>query len=298
MQFKQIPLNDHELKLHGSAVQTAALFKKCEAKLVVIIEEVDRLRLYEKFGQTNTFKYCLHELKLTRAVAYSLRSVARKTREVPELLTAIQNGMSVSTAHKLVSQITPANQAMWIEKAKSLPQIDLEFALAAANPKRRRATKREPIDKTHSRMAIDIPNATLALLVRAVEVLGKDEAATIHAALEILLERKDPVRKADRAKPKESAQADFARAGFANNVPFNAQTFHEVNARDRGECQQVLPNGQKCCERKWPEIHHIIERALGGSNDPANLITLCSTHHRIHHRRGSRVWSPQVAYSA
>ena len=291
MQFKQIPLSAHEQKLHDSAVETSLTYKRCEAKLVAIIEEVDRLRLFEKFGETGTFKYCLHTLKLTRSLSYSFRSVARKIREVPELLTAVESGLSVSTAAKLVAQITPKNQAMWIEKAKSLPQLDLERELAAANPNKRKATKKDPVDKTHSRMAIDLPNETLALLLRAVEVLGKDEAETIHAALEILLERKDPVRKADRTK------SAFTAATFASNVPFNAAVHHEVNARDRGECQQLLPDGRKCCERKWPEIHHIVERSLGGSNHPSNLITLCSAHHRIHHR-GSRVWSPQVAYSA
>ena len=330
MQFKQIPLNDYESKLHARAIRTARVFTRCEPKLVTIVEEVDRLRLFEKFGQVNTFNYCLKELKLTKALSYSFQAVARKTREVPELLQAMQSGMSVSTANKLVAQINPDNQAMWIAKAKTLTQSDLEFELAAANPKKRRATKKDPVDRTHSRMSIDIANSTLALLVRGVEILEKDEATVLHIALETLLEKIDPVRKADRMLKRKRHSAEAERAGtedsaeaerlaaestaaeyalaegsasaknlasLANRVPFNAQTYHKVNARDRGQCQEILSDGKRCGSSRWVEIHHMIPRSKGGSNATANLITLCSSHHRIHHRR-SWVESPVVAYSA
>lgn len=29
-----------------------------------------------------------------------------------------------------------------------------------------------------------------------------------------------------------------------------------------------------------PEVHHIVQRAEGGSNDPSNLVVLCPNHHR------------------
>ena len=187
-----------------------------------------------------------------------------------------------------------------------LEQTDLEFELRVANPRRRRATKKEAINKTHSRMSIDVANMTLTLLIRAQELLDVPEEEVLHKALETLLEKIDPVRKADRAmKKRNSAAAEssvpeaFVSARLANHVPFNAQTY-EVNSRDRGECQKILADGKKCCSSRWVEIHHIVDRALGGSNHPSNLVTLCSAHHRIHHRHPQRsgVWSPVVAYSA
>ena len=38
-----------------------------------------------------------------------------------------------------------------------------------------------------------------------------------------------------------------------------------------------------CRNSLWLEIHHIVHRADGGSNDPSNLTVLCGTHHRAHH---------------
>lgn len=32
------------------------------------------------------------------------------------------------------------------------------------------------------------------------------------------------------------------------------------------------------------EVHHIVPRRLGGSNDPVNLVTLCAACHRRHDR--------------
>ena len=274
MRFKQIPLTSYEQKLHDSAVETAQIYHDCEARLLVIIEEVDRLRLYGKFGLASTVLYAKKILNLTRSVSYSFQAVARKSREVPELMTAVQAGLSISTAHKIVAQLSPANQAKWIEKAKTLPQHDLERELAMANPKRgRRATKKEPIDRTHSRMAIDISNNTLAKLLRAQELLGGSEADVLDAALEILLEKKDPVRKADRAIKRAAEQTVqtekteqnysqtetvYTSAKFGMRVPFNAKTYHAVNGRDRGQCQAILPDGTKCCSSRWVEIHHIL----------------------------------------
>ena len=38
------------------------------------------------------------------------------------------------------------------------------------------------------------------------------------------------------------------------------------------------------------EIHHVIERSNGGTDDPTNLATLCWTHHHVFiHRRGHTI---------
>ncbi len=38
------------------------------------------------------------------------------------------------------------------------------------------------------------------------------------------------------------------------------------------------------CERaRWLQIHHVVHWEDGGATDTANLVALCSTHHRLHH---------------
>jgi hypothetical protein len=62
-----------------------------------------------------------------------------------------------------------------------------------------------------------------------------------------------------------------------------AHVRHQVNFRDKRRCQHVLPNGLRCRQSRWVEIHHKIPVHQGGKDIPENLITLCSAHHRVVH---------------
>ncbi|MFC1573371.1 HNH endonuclease, partial [Candidatus Eisenbacteria bacterium] len=55
---------------------------------------------------------------------------------------------------------------------------------------------------------------------------------------------------------------------------------NRVLARDQHRCQ--TPG---CKRSRFLEVHHIHPMALGGSNRPENLITLCSGCHRLRHSR-------------
>jgi hypothetical protein len=62
-----------------------------------------------------------------------------------------------------------------------------------------------------------------------------------------------------------------------------AATRRAVRRRDRG-CR--FPD---CGRRAFTQIHHVRHRALGGSNDLANLVELCWFHHRLVHEGGWNV---------
>jgi hypothetical protein len=51
-----------------------------------------------------------------------------------------------------------------------------------------------------------------------------------------------------------------------------------IEARDRG-CR--VPG---CAASRWLHVHHLTHWEDGGTTDPANLVCLCSAHHRAHHR--------------
>jgi hypothetical protein len=52
-----------------------------------------------------------------------------------------------------------------------------------------------------------------------------------------------------------------------------------VLARDRHRCR--VPG---CTHATFLDLHHVVPRSEGGSNDPRNLIGMCSAHHRATHR--------------
>ena len=293
MKFEKIRLTDREQMLHDRALRVSKTYRKCEGLLIDIIDEVDRLHLYEKFGDRSTFDYCRKHLELSESISYALIGIARKSRAVPELKLAVQEGeISATTASRLCSQITPENQKDWIEKAASSTKTELEQKLAGANPKRSKRTSKKPVNGETTRLSIDLPNSVLAMhkRVREIECQRKrrvvSEAETMAAAYSGYLERHDPVQKADRAK--ETVVQSTTTKTF-KRTPRKAREEHARNRRDRGRCQLELPDGTRCNESTWTEGHHIIAVALGGSNDVDNMITLCSKHHRMIHKYESRV---------
>nr|MEE4267996.1 HNH endonuclease [Candidatus Krumholzibacteria bacterium] len=80
--------------------------------------------------------------------------------------------------------------------------------------------------------------------------------------------------------------------GQRNTSSITPKTRREVLARDRHRCQ-----GKGCNSTHYLEVHHIVPRARGGSNDPENLITLCSACHALVHRQGSVAGERAALYS-
>ena len=39
-----------------------------------------------------------------------------------------------------------------------------------------------------------------------------------------------------------------------------------------------------CAASRWLHVHHLLHWEDGGTTDPENLVSLCSAHHRAHHR--------------
>lgn len=68
----------------------------------------------------------------------------------------------------------------------------------------------------------------------------------------------------------------IAQGSTTDTIP--AATRRHVLARDHG-CR--VPG---CGTTKRLDVHHVIHRADHGTNDPANLVAICPTHHRMHHR--------------
>jgi hypothetical protein len=63
-------------------------------------------------------------------------------------------------------------------------------------------------------------------------------------------------------------------------------TQHTVPQRTR---RLVLYRDRKCrvpwCDHnRWLQVHHVVHREHGGSNDTSNLIGICPGCHRLHHQ--------------
>ncbi len=80
----------------------------------------------------------------------------------------------------------------------------------------------------------------------------------------------------------ERAQCDCqtSRPGKRNTTSIPPSVRREVMARARHKCQRA-----GCSHSQFLEVHHIVPRSMGGSNDPDNCICLCSACHGLYHKQ-------------
>ncbi len=80
----------------------------------------------------------------------------------------------------------------------------------------------------------------------------------------------------------ERAQCDcqISRPGKRNTTSVPPSVRRLVLARARHKCQRA-----GCRHTQFLEVHHIVPRLLGGSNDPDNCICLCSACHGLFHKQ-------------
>jgi len=100
----------------------------------------------------------------------------------------------------------------------------------------------------------------------------------------------------------EIGEAEFERAmcdcqvsrpGERNTTSIPPAVRRKVLAHSRHRCQRP-----GCGHTRFLEVHHLVPRSRGGSNDLDNLVCLCSGCHKLLHEKktGFLVKSPQVAY--
>jgi len=107
------------------------------------------------------------------------------------------------------------------------------------------------------------------------------------------LERKDPVKKAERAEArdkKKEADNENGENG-SESEPVSRQErkalpkriVHAIHQRDRGQCCYFGVGQNRCKSRYRVEIHHITPLSRGGQDTIENLVTLCHDHHKLIH---------------
>lgn len=238
---------------------------------------MDEFSVYLDCGYGSLFEYVTKALGLSESSAYNFITVARKALEIPTIKKEIENGnLTVSKVRKIVPVISSSNQSDWLAKAASLTQREIELEVARVNPE---AVKEERVrvvteEVTELRISISTKLFEKFKRAQAVEKTGTLEE-TLQRLLDFHLERKDPVKKAEKLI--ERVDKPVLR---------QVAVRHRVRARDQGTCTFVDSKGRRCGNQRHVEIHHIVPRSMGGLDTESNLTTLCSAHHRLTHAQG------------
>lgn len=262
-----------QMKIHQKAVEVVGRYIDVESDLIEILQQVEEHKVYLTFQCRSLHEYTMRILKLTESVASNFIVVARKAKEVPELKQVIESGaLSVSKARKITPILNQSNQEEWLKMAVELPQRKLEQQVAKASPKEATPERLKFVSEERLNLQMGVSEKLSQKLKRAQDLESQRQKKpvsleeTLEALLNIYLDQQDPVQKAEKLKNRK-----------------NLSVARHVDLRDQGQCTHKDSKGERCSERRWLDVHHIIPRSKGGPDTLENLTTLCSGHHRLVH---------------
>ena len=290
--------------LHQLAISTALKFHQAESELIDILQKIDNQKIFVYLGYSSLFDYAVKALKLSEANASNFITIARKSISIPELKLAIEAGeLTVSKARKITPVLTQENSQHWIGLAKTLPKVALEKEVAKVMPQTLIIERAKYVAENRLELKLGVSEEIIQKLKRAQDLESQrtNKAAnfedTLRALLEFYLQRQDPVEKAKRNNQDIDANASVpghaaklligstigSTNGNASRRFIPAQLKHQIVLRDQNQCVHIDPNGFKCTQKRWLDIHHIKPVSLGGKTDLHNLQTLCHYHHKQMH---------------
>ena len=119
------------------------------------------------------------------------------------------------------------------------------------------------------------PRATPPSLLHAVST-----CARCMTTVAVTAGTEAPLTDAERSRTECDALriGDVAKEGGRVQYAVPAGTRMKVFVRDKFRC--AVPG---CRSRRCLEVHHIVPRSLGGTNELSNLVLLCAGHHQLHH---------------
>ncbi len=284
-------LDDKALLL--AMTKVAATIREQQVRGLQLLGEVDERKLYLREGYESLWAYCTQALKLSESGASRWTRAMRAVRRDPSLLMKLAVGkISLCVVATLADQpvLMAVAEGKSIREAKEMLAVAL-FAETGDVAKATAAPIREKIKiKSPDRVAItiEVDERVRAKIERAKEVLNAASlSSVVEKALDLLLDKVDPILRASRRAARSAKSDKVAEAAKPAKAPkpartraaLSRRTRDAVIARDGGRCTFSTPDGQRCNSRRFLEVDHIQPRSCGGTDDPLNLRTLCSSHH-------------------
>ncbi len=290
--------------IHQKTLECAKRYQSCEAELIDCLQLVLRESVHLKMRYSSLHGYVVQALRFSDDQAYHFTRVAVKALEIPEIKSAIASGaLTVAKARRVLSVITPRNQAEWISKATTLSQKELELEVVKVHPKEIVRDRLKPLTQNLVEFRCSIPVEVEKMVKRVCDLESKrlrrsvDLAHVLQAGLEIFLQKNDPVIIAQRNAKKPPSHANSSNRSKPTAQPAAAPPaaiIHQVNLRDRGQCTFRDGLGRRCENTRWVDLHHVKLKSYGGLHTVDNIVTLCSQHHRFLHRHGNQFLKPEL----
>lgn len=275
------------------------------ADVVEHLAEIDRRELAIDEGYGTLFDYCRDKLRYSEAAAFLRIRAARAANRFPRVLDDLRSGaihldavmrlyphLNQDNSDKILDQVAGASKREVLALVAQFGSVEagserdvIRHLPPAPTPEQ--ASQETPAVVSPSpriRLAFTADDGFLVMLERLKNLRrhkfpsGRLEDL-LQEAIESLLNRIDPARRARRRSPGNPVSTTLSR-----RVPTAIKA--EVWKRDEGRCAYLAPDGRRCESRSRLEYDHATPWALGGrSDDAANIRLLCRSHNQRLGRR-------------
>jgi hypothetical protein len=110
--------------------------RRCEARILLLLAEVDERELYLARGYSSLFGYVVSVLRMSEAQAYLRIGAARVARSYPVALEMLLDGaLNLSTVKLLAPHLTAENHKVLLERARDKTKREVELLVAEIAPK-------------------------------------------------------------------------------------------------------------------------------------------------------------------
>ncbi|MBC8425217.1 HNH endonuclease [bacterium] len=302
-EFRSGQTADMAHRARKSALDTLEEAKQCS---VLWFQEIYERKLYRELGYASINQYAAEELGFSSSRTGDYLQLCRSFKRLPQVKEKVASGELGYTSARVLARVADEQtEAGWLEFALSNSRRDLEKEVKRA--------KVEAADDAAGQVSLlPVPPKRRPAAVRPVRV-GMDMSPTQFARYEQLWEQIHihQCPECEKATVQTSkgelelgqselnrAQCDcrIGRLDERNTTSIPPAVRRLVLARARHKCQHP-----GCNHTRFLEVHHIVPRSQGGTNDPENCTCLCSACHTLLHDQkpgvtGFVVRSPLVAY--
>ena len=303
-----------------SALKNAVITEERARKCAVLwFGDILERRLYRELGYSSMPQYARRALGFSETRTGDFMRLARKLDSLPAVKAALPE-IGYTKAREIVTVASPRNEDHWVEEAKTSSRRELvkkvkQVKARARKPAAEMFGAAEPLaEEVPVRVSVEFTPEQFARWEALLEKLQKNgvtgnradllldalaaslentpssKETTPRGAVQVHVHQCPDCGKADangrrlgRADTERlSCDATISKPGKRNTTTIPPKTRREVLSRDRHQCQ-----APGCHRTRFLEVHHLTPRTKGGTNDPNNLVTLCSACHRLSHERNA-----------
>lgn len=262
-------------------------------QLLKLLPEINRLRVYEKYGYSNIITYAGIVAGLSEGVVKKTLNLDKHLEGKPLLKEAI----ATNGVHKVAivaSIATPETEKEWVNRLNGMNKADLQELAREVRDKERMSgldllgQADFPCQAIQPKFVIELDKETQFLFLKLKKKMGKEVSnkEALKRMLKALGQTKAAARTTKPQTPKQCKFLPGEKFDEAMKKLPNEQSKQANRHISKEKKQEAIEKYKdKCaypgCTNPYYEIHHIDGFSKTGNHD--NLILLCKTHHNFAH---------------